>query len=78
MRADSVARFTAASLTPGTFLSARSTRDTQEAQVMPPMPMSSEEEEGVFVFMVCSVILPMMARSSQGALDLPTIERFRL
>jgi hypothetical protein len=31
--------FTAASETPGTFLRARSTRATHEAQVMPPTPI---------------------------------------
>ncbi|EWS61132.1 hypothetical protein Y695_04543 [Hydrogenophaga sp. T4] len=39
-RADSVARFTLAPLTPGCFFSTFSTRETQEAQVMPPMPRS--------------------------------------
>ncbi|MCY1549893.1 hypothetical protein D9M68_860950 [compost metagenome] len=39
-RADSVARFTVASDTPACFFKAFSTRDTQEAQVMPPMPRS--------------------------------------
>ncbi len=41
-RAVSVARFTLASVTPGTALSARSTRATQEAQVMPSMLNSCE------------------------------------
>ena len=41
MRADSVARLTVAESTPGTFFSAFSTRDTHDAQVMPPMPMST-------------------------------------
>ncbi len=41
MRADSVARLTLTSCTPGTFLSARSTRITHEAQVMPPTERSS-------------------------------------
>jgi hypothetical protein len=40
MRADSVARLTLAVCTPGTRNKAFSTRPTQEAQVMPPMPMS--------------------------------------
>ena len=39
-RACSVARFTAASATPGTRRSARSTRPAQEAQVMPVIAMS--------------------------------------
>jgi hypothetical protein len=43
MRADSVARFTVASCTPGTFFKAFSTRETQEAQVMPSMPRSKVE-----------------------------------
>jgi hypothetical protein len=64
MRADSVARLTVASCTPGTFFSARSTRDEQDAQVMPPMPISSEGEVVSGVFMVRSVVLPTMARSS--------------
>src|SRR4051812_2696346 len=42
-RADSVARFTAASCTPGTFFSARSTRFTHEAQVIPATPRSRVE-----------------------------------
>jgi hypothetical protein len=33
--ADSVAKLTVASLTPGTFIKARSTRETHDAQVMP-------------------------------------------
>src|SRR6185312_2288796 len=91
MRADSVARFTLASCTPGTFFRARSTRITHEAQVMPPMPMSSEEgERMVFVAMPGSVILAIMARSRLGAnqpyvieghgtpLDLPIMAGFRL
>ena len=40
-RADSVARFTDASCTPGTFFRAFSTRNTHEAQVIPPMPISA-------------------------------------
>ncbi len=40
-RADSVARLTVACSTPGTRAKARSTRLTQEAQVMPPTPRSS-------------------------------------
>jgi len=40
MRAVSVAKLTDAEATPGTFLSAFSTRATHDAQVMPPMPMS--------------------------------------
>jgi hypothetical protein len=46
----SVARLTLALPTPGTFLSARSTRETQDAQVMPPTPMvrvSVRGESGV-------------------------------
>ena len=52
-RADSVARFTVASDTPGCFFKAFSTRKTQEAQVMPPMPRSiwAGETGGVIVFM---------------------------
>src|SRR5512133_213922 len=67
MRADSVARLTATLCTPGTFFRARSTRPTQEAQVMPPTPMSSvsgEIERVAAVVMGPSVILPIMARSS--------------
>ena len=41
MRADSVARLTVALRTPGTLCSAFSTRPTQEAQVMPPIGISS-------------------------------------
>src|SRR5574343_141267 len=44
MRACSVARFTLASSTPGSFLSVRSTRPTQEAQVMPCTGRSTETE----------------------------------
>jgi hypothetical protein len=50
-RADSVARLTVASCTPGTFFRARSTRETQDAQVMPPTPRSSVELGAVVVFM---------------------------
>jgi hypothetical protein len=66
-RADSVARFTVASCTPGTLRSARSTRPTQLAQVMPPMDRSSacgSEGVGREVFMGSTVILDIMARSS--------------
>jgi hypothetical protein len=58
-----VARFTAACCTPGTFVSARSTRATQLAQVMPPMPRSTVEV-AVDVFMIGSLKLSIMARSS--------------
>ena len=47
--ARSVARFTVASCTPGTLRSARSTRPTQLAQVMPPMPRSTDESTGEVV-----------------------------
>jgi hypothetical protein len=57
-RADSVARFTVASDTPGCFLSTRSTRETHEAQVMPPIPRSITESIGV------SIRPHIMARSS--------------
>jgi len=42
---------TLTSCTPGTFLSARSTRPTQEAQVMPSMSMLSVCTGGAGVFM---------------------------
>ncbi len=66
MRADSVARLTAAPVTPGTLFSAFSTRVTQEAQVMPPMPRSSvaDAEGFVVVFMSWILNLAMMAGSS--------------
>ena len=57
-RADSVARFTVASVTPGTFLSARSTRVTQEAQVMPSTPRSRVAGAVVAVSMAASSTLP--------------------
>ena len=38
--ADSVARLTVAPLTPACFFSTFSTRETHEAQVMPPTPRS--------------------------------------
>jgi hypothetical protein len=67
-RADSVARLTVASCTPGTLRSARSTRPTQLAQVMPPMPGPARAaQEGKWfreVFMGSTVILAIMARSS--------------
>ena len=54
-RALSVARFTAACCTPGTFFSARSTRATQLAQVMPPTPKSKDSEEERSVLMMNAV-----------------------
>ena len=73
-RADSVARFTVASCTPGTLRSARSTRPEQLAQVMPPMDRSTSwvapapgVEEGkaaVVVFMPATVNPYAMTRSS--------------
>ena len=44
--ADSVLRFTVASSTPGRAWMARSTRATQEAQVMPPTPMVTDASRG--------------------------------
>ena len=82
-RADSVAKLTATPDTPGTFLSARSTRATHDAQVMPPIPISRVDS----LFMALSVKLPTVARSSafgstgprfKKVLDLTTMERFKL
>jgi hypothetical protein len=87
MRADSVARFTLTSCTPGTFFRARSTRITQEAQVMPPTERSSvaaEDVGGDFRFSMGSRLrLHTMARSSPNnsvvpALDIDIVGRFRL
>ena len=55
-RADSVAKFTAASATPGTFFKARSTRATHEAQLMPSMPISKAAGKGACMGGVFSVI----------------------
>ena len=71
-RADSVARFTTASLTPGTFFSARSTRLTQEAQVIPATPRSRVAGAVVAVSMAMMFNLAMRARSS---LDVDQLER---
>jgi hypothetical protein len=50
MRADSVAKLTEALTTPGTLLSAFSTRATQDAQVMPPTEMSmAQVSDGIGV-----------------------------
>ncbi|EWS52471.1 hypothetical protein X551_04747 [Methylibium sp. T29] len=45
----SVARFTTASVTPGTFFSAFSTRSTHDAQLMPSMLRVSGGDAAVFI-----------------------------